>query len=113
MILIYSGTNVNTASGVQNLEGALIFAVMTIGFASTQNIVLLFPDERPIFLREVNNNMYSASAYFFGKVISEIPTSLIIPTLFSLLIYWSLGFSTQHPWNFPFFSNLPLFVDGV
>lgn len=105
MILIYAGTDIQTSSGVQNIEGALIFSVMAMGFASTQNIVLLFPDERPIFLREVNNNMYTASAYFFGKVISEIPMSLILPTLFSLVIYWSLGLSTAHPWNFPFFSK--------
>jgi len=67
---------------------------MTVVMQSIQNIALLFPEERPVFLREVNNNMYSVSAYFFGKIISELPSSFILPTLLSILIYWSLGFNT-------------------
>jgi ABC-type multidrug transport system permease subunit len=73
--------------------------------SSVQNVALLFPEERPVFLREVNNNMYSVSAYFFGKIISEIPASIILPSLFSLLIYWSLGYNTDYTYNFPLFGK--------
>lgn len=56
-----------------------------------QNVVLIFPDERPIFLREVNNNMYSASPYFWAKVISELPFSILTPALFGVIVYYPLG----------------------
>lgn len=50
--------------------------------------------------------MYSVTAYFFGKIISEMPTSFIIPTLFSILIYWSLGYSTEYSYQFPVFAGV-------
>ena len=92
-----------TQQGVQNRNGALFFITMTIAFNSIQNIILIFPDERPVFLREVNNNMYSVTAYFFGKVIAEIPLTLITPVLYGCIIYYSIGLSTVYAWKFPLF----------
>jgi ABC-type multidrug transport system permease subunit len=76
---------------------------MTIAFNSIQNIILIFPDERPVFLREVNNNMYSVSAYFFGKVIAEIPATIITPVIFGSIVYFSIGLSTVFAYKFPLF----------
>ena len=81
---------------------------MTISFNSIQNIILIFPDERPVFLREVNNNMYSVSAYFFGKVISEIPTSILTPVIFGAIVYFAIGLSTVNDYTFPVFCKSPL-----
>ena len=92
-----------TVQGVQNRNGALFFICMTIAFNSIQNIILIFPDERPVFLREVNNNMYSVSAYFFGKVIAEIPATIITPVIFGSIVYFSIGLSTVYAWKFPLF----------
>jgi hypothetical protein len=49
--------------------------------AGVQNVNLIFPIERPVFLREVNNNMYTTSAYFWAKIFSELPMSTVIPVL--------------------------------
>jgi ABC-2 type transporter len=57
--------------------GALFFLCLNIGFTGVNNVALVFPVERPVFLREVNNNMYRVSAYFFSKVLTEIPASII------------------------------------
>jgi len=76
---------------------------MTIAFNAIQNIILIFPDERPVFLREVNNNMYSVSAYFFGKVIAELPVSILTPALFGVIVYFAIGLSMVHTWTFPLF----------
>lgn len=106
MDIIYAGTNAQTSPGVQNVNGALFFATMVMGFSAVQNIILIFPSERAVFLREVNNNMYCVSAYFFGKIVSELPTSFIIPFLFSLIIYWAIGFATAFWYNFPLFGKI-------
>lgn len=82
---------------------------MTIAFNSIQNIILIFPDERPVFLREVNNNMYSVSAYFFGKVIAEIPATLITPIVYGSIVYFSIGLSTVYSWKFPLYCKLEFF----
>lgn len=60
--------------------------------------------ERPVFLREVNNNMYSVGAYFWGKIISELPMSLFIPILQSVIVYFALGLNTNEWYNYPIFA---------
>lgn len=81
----------HTPEGVQNVQGALFFITMNISFNAIQNVILIFPDERPVFLREVNNNMYRCSPYFWAKVISELPFSIITPTIFGCIVYYSVG----------------------
>ena len=101
----YPNYQVYTSAAVDNVNGSLFYALMVIGFGSVNNIVLLFPEERPIFLREVNNNMYSPSAYFFGKIISELPTSLLLPFVFGCIEYFALFYSRLIPANFLLYSN--------
>lgn len=92
VILLYHDAGYDNA-GIQNRKGALFFIVMTTAFSAIQNVILLFPDERPIFLREVGNNMYSVTAYFFAKITSELPMSTLSPTLYGILVYYPLGLS--------------------
>jgi len=58
-------------------------------------VILIFPDERPVFLREVNNNMYSATSYFWSKVCSELPFAIFIPCLFGVIVYWTVGLNPE------------------
>jgi hypothetical protein len=80
-----------TKYGVQNVQGALFFITMNVSFNAIQNVILIFPDERPVFLREVNNNMYRCTPYFWAKVLSELPFSIITPTVFGLIVYYTVG----------------------
>jgi len=80
-------------AGVQNRNGCLFFIVMTISFNAIQNVILIFPDERPVFLREANNNMYKVSAYFWAKIFSEFPSSVLTPTVFGVVVYYAVGFN--------------------
>jgi len=74
-----------------------------MSFNAIQNVILIFPDERPVFLREANNNMYAVSAYFWAKIISEFPSSFITPTVFGAVVYYAIGFSTAFWYKFPYF----------
>ena len=69
--------------------------------SAVQNVILVFPDERSVFLREVNNEAYTVSAYFFAKVISEFPSGIIFPVLFGCIEYWAIGFNSQLWYKFP------------
>jgi len=69
--------------------------------SAVQNVVLVFPDERAVFLREVNNEMYSVSAYFFARVLSEYPMGILSPCLFGCINYHLIGFNTQEWYKFP------------
>lgn len=79
--------------GVQNRNGALFFITMTMSFNAIQNVILIFPDERPVFLREVNNNMYKVGPYFWAKIMSEFPSSFLTPAIFGSVVYYLIGFN--------------------
>lgn len=47
--------------------------------------------------------MYSVSAYFWAKIFSEFPSSLLTPTIFGSIVYFMIGFNTVLWWKFPMF----------
>ena len=83
-----------TQAGIQNIQGSLFFTCMNVSFNAIQNVVLIFPDERPVFLREVNNNMYTPSPYFWAKVFSELPFSIAIPSVFGCLTFFAINYTS-------------------
>ena len=91
-ILLFFNTQPDKA-GIQNIQGSLFFITMNISFNAIQNVILIFPDERPVFLREVNNNMYKTSPYFWAKVISELPFSIMTPVIFGCIVYYAIGYN--------------------
>ena len=57
----------------------------------------LFQQERPIFLRDQANQMYSVSAYFNAKTLTEIPITTLTPFLYASIVYVGIGYtSTAH-----------------
>lgn len=62
---------------MQNFQGACFFITMNSVINAIQNVILIFPEERPCFLREVNNRLYTATPYFWAKIFSEVPFSLL------------------------------------
>lgn len=90
-------------AGSINREGCLFWISMFIAFSAVKNVILIFPDERPVFLREVNNNMYNVSPYFWSKIISELPISVATPALFGILVYWVVGLNTNESSKFAIF----------
>lgn len=91
------------AAGVMNRQGALFFICMNMAFNAIQNVILIFPDEKPVFMREVNNNMYDVGPYFWSKIASEMPVSILVPTLFGSMVYYAIGFSTVYMYKFALF----------
>ena len=55
---------------------------------------IIFPNERRIFLKEEKAKMYSTTAYFLSRNISEIPYSVIFPVIEILIVYWFAGLSS-------------------
>jgi ATP-binding cassette subfamily G (WHITE) protein 1 len=92
-VLLFWQVEPNKA-GVQDIQGALFFITMNISFNAIQNVILIFPDERPVFLREVNNNMYAVSPYFWAKIFSELPFAILTPTIFGCIVYFLIGLNT-------------------
>ena len=103
-VLLYQNIN-ETKSGVQDRRGVLFYITLVQGFTGVNNVVQVFPVERPVFMRESNNNLYRVSTYFWSKVVSQIPAALIIPTVFVCIVYFAVGLSLSS-WEKPLISIL-------
>ena len=68
--------------------GALMFAAISAMFGAAQPVILLFPFERPLFVREYANGTYSAIPYFWSKLIMELPLTLCTSLIIFCCIYW-------------------------
>ncbi len=90
-------------AGYSSMQGVIgkQFYVLTFCFMNAiQNVVLVFPEERAVFLREQASSLYDISAYFLGKVLAEAPFDLLIPLMGLLIVYWSFDMTNVHGYNF-------------
>lgn len=81
---------------------------MNCSFNAIQNVILIFPDERPVFLREANNNMYKIGPYFWAKISSELPFSIAMPSVFGCIVYFAVGLTPRAGNFFAFLLTLIL-----
>lgn len=72
--------------------GAAVMIMVGAMFGSAQPMILAFPLERPIFLREFATNTYSGSAYFISKAVVDAPLALLNAVLAMLVTYWLIAF---------------------
>ena len=86
---------------------------MNITMNAIQNVILIFPDERPVFLREVNNNMYNVGPYFLAKISSEMPFSILMPTTFGIIVYFAVGLNPDAGNFFLFLITLILIYNAA
>jgi ABC-type multidrug transport system permease subunit len=85
---------------------------MNITMNAIQNVILIFPDERPVFLREVNNNMYKVGPYFWAKITSELPFSIFMPSTFGCIVYFTVGLNPTAGHFFVFLLTLILIYNA-
>lgn len=105
-------TDTEYSQKFQNLQGALFFMTMNITMNAIQNVILIFPDERPVFMREVNNNMYKVGPYFWAKISSELPFSIMMPSVFGCIVYFSVGLNPTAGHFFTFLLTLILIYNA-
>jgi len=77
--------------GLTNINGALFLMQTQMTFGFIFNVVLAFPPEFPVFLREHFDGLYRVDVYFLGKTIAEIPQFIFLPLIFTSIMYWMVG----------------------
>ncbi|RWW02473.1 hypothetical protein GW17_00034423 [Ensete ventricosum] len=80
---------------VQDRLGLLFFITIFWGVFASFNAVFTFPQERAIFIKERSSGMYSLSSYFMARMAGDLPMELILPTVFTLILYWMAGLRTE------------------
>jgi ABC-type transport system involved in multi-copper enzyme maturation permease subunit len=73
---------------------------------STMSVVLTFPLERNLLVREQNSGMYRIWTYFIGRTTTDFAMNVFFPLLFSLIVYWFIGLSNTAGQFFMFYFTL-------
>ncbi|KAJ2846956.1 (ABC) transporter, partial [Coemansia brasiliensis] len=99
----------NSVQGMQNRLGLLIFILAFYGFGCTTSL-LVFSEERLLYLRERANAYYNPLAYFLAKVTFDlVPLRVVPPLLLTLIAYPMTGLAPTWGQFVKFFSTLVLF----
>ena len=77
-----------SSSHLGGLTNAAVFAMFSAG----QSLLIAFPYERPVLLREYSNGYYSIVTYIVSKLTIEIPIIFIQVLILTILVYFLEGF---------------------
>jgi ABC-type multidrug transport system ATPase subunit len=90
MISLYYGIGNRDIVGFMDRVGVVFMLASTMAMGALNHYILSFPEERAVLVREQVSSLYDVSAYFFAKVIGEIPFSLHTPLVLVLLLQWTV-----------------------
>ncbi|CAD8191656.1 unnamed protein product [Paramecium pentaurelia] len=93
--IFWDAANEPGFKGTQSTTGGLFFLVMSSFMQALNAVIVQFPAERDVFLREENSKLYSTLAYFTGKSSIEIPFLILFPIIQQLISYWMMGLNDQ------------------
>ncbi|CAE8621696.1 unnamed protein product [Polarella glacialis] len=71
--------------------GTLVSMSIMSMMGSAQPVLLQFPAERPVFLREYAAQQYGVVPYFISKTMVEMPVVLVSSLLSFVITYWLMG----------------------
>ncbi|KAJ9472680.1 ABC transporter G family member 7 [Diplonema papillatum] len=86
-----SGSPAEISQAISNHWGALVFCSINTMFLSALSTVLVFPAERPVFMREYVSGTYGSIPYLLSKTVVEIPASLVQTLLQYTPVYFLVG----------------------
>ena len=90
--LVFMRATEGTVAGqIQSLSGVLYFLSVNQFFGSATAVLSIFATEKMVFLREFRAGYYGVEAYYFSKVLVELPYQIIFPALLLLIAYYMIG----------------------
>jgi hypothetical protein len=88
--LIFAGAGARDSAhpdGLSSHFGAIVMVSIGSMFGTAQPVMLSFPMERPIFLREYTTGTYSCFAYFISKAMVEVPLAFFQNLTTYIIVY--------------------------
>jgi hypothetical protein len=109
--LLFCDVGSNQAS-ITTRKGAFFEMMMNLFLLSFFTVACTFPAERPLFLKEKANNLYSTTVYFLSKTIIEVGLQSILPVIYITIVYFAVGFQLV-AWNYFLFVCVALLLTNV
>jgi len=88
---IWNQIGTNQSSIVTRIP-SLFFCSVSQGVLASLQTINAFPKERAVMLRERAAGSYYVSAYYMSKTIVDFATNFISPTIFSIIVYFCIGY---------------------
>lgn len=86
------GRDVSNAGSVLNVIGVLFSSALFVGITNCLTIQHLVSTQRAVFFRERAAGMYTESAFGLSQQLVELPYLVTQTLLFTLILYWMVGF---------------------
>ena len=102
---VFWQSNGTSRKEMQNLVGAMFFGTMAMFMPAYMMTNLTFQTERPVFLREQANQMYDVMPYYLAKILSELPSFIVPPVLFSVITFFGIGYTQGVDLFFKYYLN--------
>ena len=77
------------------MKGFSLMIANSIQFSTSSSVILQIPLQLPVFKRESANQMYSPTAYFWGRITSNVLLQLFYPISTVLILFWGLSIDTS------------------
>lgn len=91
MLAVFFNLSGDSYVNIMGIIGFLFFVCVNQMFQYLMGTLLVFQEERPVFLREQANKMYGVNSYFLTKMVMEFPILVVVPLLFSIIVYFGVG----------------------
>ncbi|EAR87056.1 ABC transporter family protein (macronuclear) [Tetrahymena thermophila SB210] len=96
-------TKNSTNVEIQNRIGVLFLTGMAMFMKSLNGVLLSFPAEREVFLKEENSKYYSTFSYLVGRLTLEYAQITIYPFINAIFVYFMVGLNTTNAGLFFYF----------
>lgn len=70
--LCFLGTARLTQAGIQDVQGALFIIIAENTFSPMYSVLHMFPEEFPLFHRELKAGLYSTPIYYIARMIALV-----------------------------------------
>jgi ABC-type multidrug transport system ATPase subunit/ABC-type multidrug transport system permease subunit len=80
-----------TLTGANDRMGFTTLFLITVAFSAI-DLLLLFPKERAVYLRDSTAGLHGTLAYYVGRSVAETPAHIILSALGACIGYWMAGF---------------------
>lgn len=93
--LVYLRLSDSVATGVPDRLSSLWFMLAVLSFTPAYTATVAWDSERLLLRRETGQGMYSPGAWFAAKTITVVPVQVVQTTLFCVITYWMVGYSSD------------------
>lgn len=99
----YLDENGRRTTEFMTLTGFLFFVSMSSFMTSLSPVSIVFPKERVVFLKEEGSRLYSTWMFYLSRTVVELPFLILVPLLYSIILYWMVGLSNTAGQFFTFY----------